>query len=171
MLVFIAIATIWRRAEHSRTENPDSAFDDGKIEIDVVVKLAVDLNGDGLVEFQPYMFDSLKSGEVLLEDFAFHEFDESPGNFAFFEFARDDEIEFAVVYFRFGAHSYAAAEPLSVTHAGDESLFFFALFRVVSYYVKLVKNEFVSMSILDKICKTLGTDYGDIMEYMPENEK
>lgn len=36
---------------------------------------------------------------------------------------------------------------------------------------KLVKNEFVSMSILDKICKTLGTDYGDIMEYMPENEK
>ena len=30
---------------------------------------------------------------------------------------------------------------------------------------KLVKNEFVSMSILDKICKTLGTDYGDIMEY------
>ena len=35
----------------------------------------------------------------------------------------------------------------------------------------LVKNEFVSMSILDKICKTLGTDYGDIMEYMPENEK
>ena len=33
---------------------------------------------------------------------------------------------------------------------------------------KLVKNEFVSMSILDKICKT---DYGDIMEYMPENEK
>lgn len=36
---------------------------------------------------------------------------------------------------------------------------------------KLVKNEFVSMSILDKICKTLETDYGDIMEYMPENEK
>lgn len=36
---------------------------------------------------------------------------------------------------------------------------------------KLVKNEFVSMSILDKICKTLGTDYGDIMEYLPENEK
>lgn len=33
---------------------------------------------------------------------------------------------------------------------------------------KLVKNEFVSMSILDKICKTLGTDYGDIMEYMPD---
>ena len=36
---------------------------------------------------------------------------------------------------------------------------------------KLVKKEFVSMSILDKICKTLGTDYGDIMEYLPENEK
>ncbi|MBO5173506.1 MAG: helix-turn-helix transcriptional regulator [Eubacterium sp.] len=36
---------------------------------------------------------------------------------------------------------------------------------------KLVKNEFVSMMILDKICKTLGTDYGDIMEYVPENEK
>lgn len=36
---------------------------------------------------------------------------------------------------------------------------------------KLAKNEFVSMLILDKICKTLGTDYGDIMEYMPENQK
>ena len=30
--------------------------------------------------------------------------------------------------------------------------------------------EFIGR-ILDKICKTLGTDYGDIMEYMPENEK
>lgn len=36
---------------------------------------------------------------------------------------------------------------------------------------KLGKNEYVAMSILDKICKTLGTDYGDIMEYIPENEK
>ena len=36
---------------------------------------------------------------------------------------------------------------------------------------KLGKNEYVAMPILDKICKTLGTDYGDIMEYIPENEK
>lgn len=36
---------------------------------------------------------------------------------------------------------------------------------------KLSRCEYVAMSILDKICKTLGTDYGDIMEYIPENEK
>lgn len=36
---------------------------------------------------------------------------------------------------------------------------------------KLGKNEYVAMSILDKICKTLETDYGDIMEYISENEK
>ena len=26
------------------------------------------------------------------------------------------------------------------------------------------------MPILDRICKTLGTDYGEIMEYIPDNE-
>ena len=36
---------------------------------------------------------------------------------------------------------------------------------------KLSRNEYVAMPILDKLCKTLGTDYGDIMEYVPENEK
>ena len=36
---------------------------------------------------------------------------------------------------------------------------------------KLSRNEYVAMPILDKICKTLGTDYGDIMEYIPEKEK
>lgn len=36
---------------------------------------------------------------------------------------------------------------------------------------KLGKNEYVAMSILDKICKTLGTDYGDIMEYISDNHK
>lgn len=36
---------------------------------------------------------------------------------------------------------------------------------------KLRKNEYVAMSILDKICKTLGTDYGEIMEYIPDDEK
>lgn len=35
---------------------------------------------------------------------------------------------------------------------------------------KLRKNEYVSMSILDRICKTLGTDYGEIMEYIPDEE-
>lgn len=36
---------------------------------------------------------------------------------------------------------------------------------------KLSKNEYVVMSILDKICRTLGTDYGDIMEYTPQKEQ
>lgn len=31
---------------------------------------------------------------------------------------------------------------------------------------KLRKNEYMAMPILDKICKTLGTDYGEIMEYV-----
>lgn len=35
---------------------------------------------------------------------------------------------------------------------------------------KLRKNEYVAMSILDRICKTLGTDYGEIMEYIPNEE-
>ena len=35
---------------------------------------------------------------------------------------------------------------------------------------KLRKNEYVAMSILDRICKTLGTDYGEIMEYIPDDE-
>lgn len=33
---------------------------------------------------------------------------------------------------------------------------------------KLRKNEFVAMPILDKICKVLQTDYGEIMEYVPD---
>lgn len=36
---------------------------------------------------------------------------------------------------------------------------------------KLSKNEYVAMPILDKICKVLETDYGDIIEYVPENVK
>ena len=36
---------------------------------------------------------------------------------------------------------------------------------------KLSRNEYVAMPILDKLCKTLGTDYGDIMEYVPGKEK
>ena len=36
---------------------------------------------------------------------------------------------------------------------------------------KLGKNEYVAMPILDKICKTLGTDYGEIMEYVPDKEE
>lgn len=35
---------------------------------------------------------------------------------------------------------------------------------------KLRKNEYVAMSILNRICKTLGTDYGEIMEYIPDKE-
>lgn len=33
---------------------------------------------------------------------------------------------------------------------------------------KLRKNEYVAMPILDKICKTLGTDYGQVMEYISD---
>lgn len=33
---------------------------------------------------------------------------------------------------------------------------------------KLRKNEYVSMLILDRICKTLGTDFGEIIEYVPD---
>ena len=35
---------------------------------------------------------------------------------------------------------------------------------------KLRKNEYVAMPILSKICKTLDVDYGDIMEYVPDDE-
>ena len=35
---------------------------------------------------------------------------------------------------------------------------------------KLRKNEYVAMTILDRICATLGTDFGEIMEYVPEQK-
>ncbi len=35
---------------------------------------------------------------------------------------------------------------------------------------KLNRNEEVSMTILSKICHVLGTDYGDIVEYIDEEE-
>lgn len=35
---------------------------------------------------------------------------------------------------------------------------------------RLRQNEYVAMPILDRICKTLGTDYVEIMEYIPDNE-
>ena len=34
---------------------------------------------------------------------------------------------------------------------------------------KITRDEFVAMSILDKICETLDVDYGDIMEYVRKN--
>lgn len=36
---------------------------------------------------------------------------------------------------------------------------------------KLRRDEPVAMTVLDKICETLNTDYGDIMQYMPDEEK
>jgi len=36
---------------------------------------------------------------------------------------------------------------------------------------KLRRDEPVAMTVLDKICETLNTDYGDIMQYMPDGEK
>ena len=36
---------------------------------------------------------------------------------------------------------------------------------------KLRRDAPVAMTVLDKICETLNTDYGDIMQYMPDEEK
>ena len=35
---------------------------------------------------------------------------------------------------------------------------------------KLRRDEALAMSVLDKICATLHTDYGEIMQYIPDNE-
>ena len=37
--------------------------------------------------------------------------------------------------------------------------------------VDLRKNEYVAMPILDKICITLGTDYGESMEYVTDRNE
>ena len=36
---------------------------------------------------------------------------------------------------------------------------------------KLRRDEDVSMEILGRICKVLKKDFGDIMEYIPEEEE
>ena len=36
---------------------------------------------------------------------------------------------------------------------------------------KLRRDEPVTFAVLDKICKTLHTDYGDIMQYIDESEE
>ncbi|MDD2586303.1 MAG: helix-turn-helix transcriptional regulator [Syntrophomonadaceae bacterium] len=36
---------------------------------------------------------------------------------------------------------------------------------------KLSKNEFVSMEVLVKICRTLDCDFGDIVEVVKSSEK
>ena len=36
---------------------------------------------------------------------------------------------------------------------------------------KLRKDEFVAMPILDRICATLNVDYGDIIEYVEEEQE
>ena len=38
-------------------------------------------------------------------------------------------------------------------------------------WTKINKNEEVSMTILNKICKGLGVTYGDIVEYIHQEEK
>lgn len=35
---------------------------------------------------------------------------------------------------------------------------------------KLRRDEPVAMTVLDKICGTLNVDYGDIMQYLPDEE-
>ena len=37
-----------------------------------------------------------------------------------------------------------------------------------STMAKLGRNEYVSMEVAAKICETLGCDFGDMMEYMPD---
>ena len=36
---------------------------------------------------------------------------------------------------------------------------------------KLRRDEPVAMTVLDKICGTLNADYGDIMQYIPDEEE
>ena len=36
---------------------------------------------------------------------------------------------------------------------------------------KLRRDEPVAMNVLDKICGTLNVDYGDIMQYIPDEEE
>lgn len=36
---------------------------------------------------------------------------------------------------------------------------------------KLNRDEMVAMTVLDRICSVLSADYGDIMQYVPEDEK
>ena len=37
-------------------------------------------------------------------------------------------------------------------------------------WTKINKNEEVSMTILNKICKALNVNYGDIIEYIPADD-
>ena len=37
-------------------------------------------------------------------------------------------------------------------------------------WTKINKNEEVSMTILNKLCKGLGVTYGDIIEYLPSEK-
>lgn len=39
---------------------------------------------------------------------------------------------------------------------------------VPNIMTKLRRDEEVSLAILSKICKTLNTDFGDIVEYIPD---
>jgi putative transcriptional regulator len=36
---------------------------------------------------------------------------------------------------------------------------------------KLRRNEPVMLNVLDKICSTLGCNYGDVMDYIPDEER
>lgn len=36
---------------------------------------------------------------------------------------------------------------------------------------KLSRNEEVSMTVINKICGALGVSYGDIIEYVPQNDE
>lgn len=36
---------------------------------------------------------------------------------------------------------------------------------------KLRRDEPVMFNVLDKICETLGCNYGDIMDYVPDKER
>lgn len=36
---------------------------------------------------------------------------------------------------------------------------------------KLTRDEPVMLTVLDKVCFTLGCNYGDIMDYVPDKER
>lgn len=39
-----------------------------------------------------------------------------------------------------------------------------------STIAKLGRDEYISLEVASKICETLGCDYGDMMEYVPDEK-
>ena len=57
----------------------------------------------------------------------------------------------------------------AVLHADFEKPLFVSPFKA-NTMTKLRRDEEVTLTVLGKICKTLNADYGDIMEYIDEED-